>query len=195
LLSHFEKFGQVVDVRIPPHSDRAFVQFASREAAESALASPDAVLGNRFIRLSWANRDSILSNNVGSSPATGHLLSTGSEPAAVHSIHNLKGMDKLGLAQLNGSSGYVPETPAKERVGQVATSNGSQSSVAASGGIAQKKQEELELMREKIRQKQEALAKKRDEFRRKLERLSNQVNCPSFCCILLIMRMEISQFL
>jgi RNA-binding protein 26 len=174
LLSHFEKFGQVVDVRIPPHSDRAFVQFASREAAESALASPDAVLGNRFIRLSWANRDSILSNNVGSSPATGHLLSTGSEPAAVHSIHNLKGMDKLGLAQLNGSSGYVPETPAKERVGQVATSNGSQSSVAASGGIVQKKQEELELMREKIRQKQEALAKKRDEFRRKLERLSNQ---------------------
>jgi RNA-binding protein 26 len=105
-------------------------------------------------------------------------------------------MDKLGLAQLNGmGSAYVPETPAKERVGQVATSNGSQSSVAASGGIVQKKQEELELMREKIRQKQEALAKKRDEFRRKLERLSNQVNCPSFCCILLIMRMEISQFL
>jgi RNA-binding protein 26 len=184
LLLHFEKFGQVVDVRIPPHSDRAFVQFASREAAESALASPDAVMGNRFIRLSWANRDSISNGNVGPVPITAHLIPLRSEPAAAHSVHTSKGRGKHGLVMLNGTgASYVPETLATEGVGQVATSRGSISSVAATGGIAQKKQEELEMMREKIRQKQEALAKKRDDFRRKLDRLANQVNCPPCCCV------------
>jgi RNA-binding protein 26 len=184
LLLHFEKFGQVVDVRIPPHSDRAFVQFASREAAESALASPDAVMGNRFIRLSWANRDSISNGNVGPVPITAHLIPLRSEPTAAHSVHTSKGRGKHGLVMLNGTgASYVPETLAIEGVGQVATSRGSISSVAATGGIVQKKQEELEMMREKIRQKQEALAKKRDDFRRKLDRLANQVNCPPCCCI------------
>ncbi|PQQ00895.1 zinc finger CCCH domain-containing protein 41 [Prunus yedoensis var. nudiflora] len=41
-------------------SERAFVQFSRREEAEAALKAPDAVMGNRFIKLWWANRDSIL---------------------------------------------------------------------------------------------------------------------------------------
>ncbi|CAH1420628.1 unnamed protein product [Lactuca virosa] len=59
LISHFKRFGEVIDIYIPLNSERAFVQFSKREEAEAALMSPDAVMGNRFIKLWWANRDNI----------------------------------------------------------------------------------------------------------------------------------------
>jgi len=57
LIQHFSKFGAVVDIKVNLDKGRAFVQFNSREHAEAALAAADAVLGNRFIRLHWANFD------------------------------------------------------------------------------------------------------------------------------------------
>ena len=33
---------------------KAFIQFASHEEAKAAKNSPDAVLGNRFIKIMWA---------------------------------------------------------------------------------------------------------------------------------------------
>ncbi|KAL1538530.1 zinc finger CCCH domain-containing protein 41-like [Salvia divinorum] len=59
LLSHFQKFGEVVDIYIPMQTEQAFVQFSRREEAEEALKAPDAVMGNRFIKLWWANRNNI----------------------------------------------------------------------------------------------------------------------------------------
>ncbi|KAJ8557171.1 hypothetical protein K7X08_002796 [Anisodus acutangulus] len=44
LLSHFKKFGEVIDIHIPLSGDRAFVQFSKREEAEAALKAPDAVM-------------------------------------------------------------------------------------------------------------------------------------------------------
>ncbi|MBA0802095.1 hypothetical protein Gohar_012424, partial [Gossypium harknessii] len=44
LLSHFRKFGEVIDIYIPLNSERAFVQFSRREEAEAALKAPDAVM-------------------------------------------------------------------------------------------------------------------------------------------------------
>ncbi|XP_028772341.1 zinc finger CCCH domain-containing protein 41 isoform X2 [Neltuma alba] len=67
LLSHFQKFGEVIDIHIPLNSERAFVQFSKREEAEAALKAPDAVMGNRFIKLWWANRDSIPDDSISSS--------------------------------------------------------------------------------------------------------------------------------
>lgn len=174
LLLHFEKFGHVVDVRIPPHSDRAFVQFGTREEAELALASPDAVMGNRFIRLSWANRDSILSDNVASTSFTSHMPPPGSEPAPVHTQLG-KGRGKLGVVGLNGMVTSMSGATIAEGGSKATTLNGSASSLSVSGATAVKKQEELEAMREKIRQKQEALDQKRDDFRRKLDKLAGQV--------------------
>ncbi|MED6207268.1 hypothetical protein PIB30_034172 [Stylosanthes scabra] len=51
LLAHFKKFGEIIDIYIPLNSERAFVQFSKREEAEAALKAPDAVMGNRFIKL------------------------------------------------------------------------------------------------------------------------------------------------
>ncbi|XP_024369007.1 zinc finger CCCH domain-containing protein 27 isoform X2 [Physcomitrium patens] len=174
LLTHFEKFGRVVDVRIPPHSHRAFVQFATREEAESALASPDAVLGNRFIRLSWANRDSITSDNGASTSFIGQPPTTGSEPAGGHTAQLVKGREKLSLTGLNGVVAGLSGASTAEGSNKATTPNGSTSSLPSPVAVASKKQEELELMREKIRQKQEALAQKRDDFRRKLNKLASQ---------------------
>lgn len=174
LLMHFEKFGRVVDVRIPPHSDRAFVQFATREEAESALASPDAVMRNRFIRLSWANRDSITSDNGASTSFTGHSPSTGSEPTGGHAAQLVKGRGKLSFTALNGVVSSISGASITEGSNKAITSTDSASSLPTPVVMASKKQEELELMREKIRQKQEALAQKRDDFRRKLDKLASQ---------------------
>lgn len=174
LLMHFEKFGRVVDVRIPPHSDRAFVQFSTREEAESALASPDAVMGNRFIRLSWANRDSIASDNGASTSFTGQSPTTGSEPTGGRAAQLIKGRGKLGITGLNGVVASMSGASITEGTNKATTSNDSASSLPTPVPVASKKQEELELMREKIRQKQEALAQKRDDFRRKLDKLANQ---------------------
>lgn len=54
LYKHFIKFGNIVNIMIKLHSHKAFVQFEQTESAKVALHSPDAVLGNRFIKLGWA---------------------------------------------------------------------------------------------------------------------------------------------
>ncbi|MCL7043379.1 hypothetical protein MKW94_013585 [Papaver nudicaule] len=72
LLSHFQKFGAVDDIFITTDRRKAYIQFSKREAAEAAISSPDAVLGNRFIRLSWAFKDRLLELDESSS-STPHL--------------------------------------------------------------------------------------------------------------------------
>lgn len=53
IISYFQRFGPLRDVqRFPP--DRAFIMFERRDAAQSALNSVDAVLGNRHVKLFWA---------------------------------------------------------------------------------------------------------------------------------------------
>uniref|UniRef100_A0A061QRI7 RNA-binding protein 26 n=1 Tax=Tetraselmis sp. GSL018 TaxID=582737 RepID=A0A061QRI7_9CHLO len=78
LMKHFSKFGEVVGVRtreqdLPGKGHLAWVQMATSEQAEAALASPDAVLGNRFVRLEWATRDvmDFIPRNLGQSGDTG----------------------------------------------------------------------------------------------------------------------------
>ncbi|CAI5504923.1 unnamed protein product [Closterium sp. Naga37s-1] len=57
LIKHFSKFGPVVDIKVHGDKGRAFVQLGAREHAAAAIAAPDAVLGNRFIKVFWANFD------------------------------------------------------------------------------------------------------------------------------------------
>ncbi|KAL8475412.1 hypothetical protein ACS0TY_028172 [Phlomoides rotata] len=85
LLSHFQKFGEVIDIYIPANGERAFVQFSKREEAEAALKAPDAVMGNRFIKLWWANRDNIPERNPHSaSGKDGNSHAFISQPPPVH---------------------------------------------------------------------------------------------------------------
>jgi RNA-binding protein 26 len=172
LKAHFQKFGEIMDIRIPSsQGDRAFVQFLLPENAESALKSPEAVMGNRFIRLSWAKRDSIPiplveEGNGISTSATWNL-----KGVALESV--MKGKKQLGI------STSTPEENTLKGISKVAISNPQPSPPnpqSTPSSISQKKQEELEHMKEELRKKQEDLAQKRDEFRRKLERLSKQVN-------------------
>ncbi|KAJ7521610.1 hypothetical protein O6H91_19G061200 [Diphasiastrum complanatum] len=162
LLAHFKKFGEVLDIRIPLHTDRAFVQFSRREDAEKALVAPDAVMGNRFIRLSWANRDNIIDPGQISTTIQS-VKSAGNGPKV-----NLPEVPALKDVARPAGAG-ISESSAIEITGKVVTGNGS-----IPIGPSNKKQEELEQMKEEIRKKQETLAKKREDFRRKLEKLAKQ---------------------
>lgn len=56
LKEHFGKFGTVTGVVIKLDQKYSFVTMQTHEQAVAALESPDAVLGNRFVRLNWAYR-------------------------------------------------------------------------------------------------------------------------------------------
>lgn len=59
LNDYFSKFGTIVNLQIKYEGDpeAAVVQFASHAEAAAAHRCPEAVLGNRFIKLFWHNKD------------------------------------------------------------------------------------------------------------------------------------------
>ncbi|KAK4712604.1 hypothetical protein R3W88_007117 [Solanum pinnatisectum] len=166
LLSHFKKFGEVIDIYIPVNGEQAFVQFSKREEAEAALKAPDAVMGNRFIKLFWANRDSIMDDGVHGSSN----LPRGGTPSTVppHLSVPHKRRDNLQtVAPKPAENGVVP-VPTSDLPKPVAK-NGLKTTPAL-----QKKLGTLELLKEEMRKKQEMLEQKRNDFRRKLDKLEKQ---------------------
>ncbi|CAL5017290.1 unnamed protein product [Urochloa decumbens] len=168
LLSHFQKFGQVIDIYIPSNSEKAFVQFSKREEAEAALKAPDAVMGNRFIRLWWANRDRIPDEGEGRIPAKSSQLSTTLASSAPQPSYPNRVKENIQSTTLRPSSGSSAE-PLSSGMGSKMLSAGSIKLITH----APKRNEGLELL-EELRKKQEILAQKRDEFRRQLEKLAKQ---------------------
>jgi RNA-binding protein 26 len=169
LLSHFQKFGQVIDIYIPSNSEKAFVQFSKREEAEAALKAPDAVMGNRFIRLWWANRDRIPDEVEGRIPAKSSQSSTTLANSAPQPSYPNRVKENAQSTTPRPSSGSSAEP----------LSSGTGSKMLSASSIkpiphAPKRHESLELL-EELRKKQEILAQKRDEFRRQLEKLAKQV--------------------
>ncbi|KAE8701688.1 Pentatricopeptide repeat (PPR) superfamily protein [Hibiscus syriacus] len=168
LLSHFLKFGTVIYIHIPSNRERAFVQFSRIKAAEAALKAPDAVMGNRFIKLWWANRDNILHGRINSGSGasiTPRGLTTSVIPA--HPVAN-RGIDNL-LPVLQKSNVIH---------GIDAPSLNSPKPHSMNGPMFPtspwKKLETLEKMKEELRKKQEMLEQKRNDFRHQLDKLEKQ---------------------
>ncbi|XP_075674568.1 zinc finger CCCH domain-containing protein 41 [Castanea sativa] len=168
LLSHFQKFGEVVDIYIPANGERAFVQFSKREEAEAALKAPDAVMGNRFIKLWWANRDSIPDDGISSGSSvsvTPHGVTAAS--ASYHPSIVSKGKDinqpaasRSSVLHASDASVSVSDHP-KPVI----------SDAPKAPPPLQKKLESLEQLKEELRKKQELLDQKRNDFRRQLQKL------------------------
>lgn len=167
LLSHFKKYGEVIDIYIPANSQRAFVQFSKREEAEAALKSPDAVMGNRFIKLWWANRDSIPDDGVGSNNGI-HVPPRHIAAASLPSLA-IKGKN---TGQVPTSKISIPHS-LDSSLAAVDHSHAFNSPKVSSP--LQKKLENLEQLKEELRKKQEMLAMKRNDFRRQLDKLEKQV--------------------
>ncbi|KAE8717126.1 Pentatricopeptide repeat (PPR) superfamily protein [Hibiscus syriacus] len=114
--------------------------------AEAALKAPDAVMGNRFIKLWWANWDNIpvdgIKNGSGISVTPRGLTASAiqAQPTAY------RGKDNLQPVALKSN---VPPP-------------------------LQKKLETLEQMKEELRKKQQILEQKRNNFRRQLDKLEKQ---------------------
>ncbi|KAJ8775067.1 hypothetical protein K2173_020071 [Erythroxylum novogranatense] len=169
LLSHFQKFGEVIDIYIPLNSERAFVQFSKREEAEAALRAPDAVMGNRFIKLRWANRDNIPDEGVSSSSSV-PIPPRGLGTASIqhHSSTNRGRDSSQATASMNTTA--PPADPSL-------TAADHSKPVMTNGPITppvQKKLETLEQLKEELRKKQELLDQKRNDFRRQLNKLEKQ---------------------
>ncbi|XVF58013.1 hypothetical protein PTKIN_Ptkin07bG0028300 [Pterospermum kingtungense] len=167
LLSHFCKFGEVMDIHIPLNSERAFVQFSRREEAEAALKSPDAVMGNRFIKLWWANRDSIPDDGVKSGsgvPVTPH-----GRTASVISSESvaIRGKDNIQPLSQKNNVVHGADVPSLNSPKAVST-NGPKVPLPLQKKLT------LEQMKEELRKKQEMLEQKRNEFRRQLDKLEKQ---------------------
>ncbi|XVF60243.1 hypothetical protein PTKIN_Ptkin08bG0029200 [Pterospermum kingtungense] len=168
LLSHFRKFGEVIDIYIPLNSERAFVQFSRREEAEAALKAPDAVMGNRFIKLWWANRDSIPDDGINRS--SGVLVTPRGLPASVIPAQPVANrvMDNLQPVAQKSNVVHGADVP----------SLNSPKPLSMNGpkvpNPMQKKLDTLEQMKEELRKKQEMLEQKRNDFRRQLDKLQKQ---------------------
>lgn len=173
LLSHFQKFGEVIDIYIPLNTERAFVQFSKREEAEAALKAPDAVMGNRFIKLWWANRDSILDDGV-SSVSNVSVNSHAVTPLA--SPYPSKGKDSAQISgpKVNAAHASFSPLPASDHTAKPMVASGPKAPPPI-----QKKLENLAILKE-VQKKQEMLAKKRTEFMRQLDKLSKHVRDASF---------------
>lgn len=155
IFSHFQKFGEVIDIHIPLKTDRAFVQFSKREAAEAALKAPDAVMGNRFIKLWWANRDNIPHNGV----VSGNNAQITDPPLMTASIPPL----------------LSATTKGKEIMQPLPRPINNLLKPMVAGPPPQKKIDSLELLKE-LRKKQEMLDQKRNEFRRQLVEFEKQAS-------------------
>jgi RNA-binding protein 26 len=175
LFSHFKKFGHVTDIYIPSNSEKAFVQFSKREEAEAALLAPDAVMGNRFIKVLWANRDrfSDEAGPMGYHPkplphiSQASISDKGKGGNLVNSTElGAKGRIRSSSAEAVGPAPKIPPV----NVPKV----GVQKSEGELEPAVQKKLESMELL-EELRKKQEILARKRDDFRRQLQMLEKQV--------------------
>lgn len=172
LLSHFQKFGDVIDIYIPVQSDRAFVQFSKREEAEMALKAPDAVMGNRFIKLWWATRNNIPDDGISGNsilPVTPRGISL---PAVPNQFVHDKGKENPypAVGKEINSHASVAQQPVHDHPKSMIT-NGSK---AQAPPQQQKKLESLELLKEELRKKREMLDQKRNEFRRQLDKLEKQ---------------------
>ncbi|KAJ0113491.1 hypothetical protein Patl1_02807 [Pistacia atlantica] len=172
LFSHFRKFGEVVDIYIPLNSERAFVQFSKREEAEAALKAPDAVMGNRFIKLWWANRDSISDDGISSGTSasvTPRGVTTASVPAHLSVANKVKD-NNLQSAAVKGSTAPASDVslPASNQPSPVIANS-------PKAPPPLQKKLELEQLKEELRKKRELLDQKRDDFRRKLDKLEKQV--------------------
>lgn len=169
LFSHFHKFGEIIDIYIPLNSERAFVQFSKREEAEAALKSPDAVMGNRFIKLWWANRDNIPDDGMSSgNSASVTPRSVTASPVPLHLSAANRGNDNLQSSASKTSIAHISDTsvPAYDYPKHIVGNGGTKPSPPS-----QKKLENLELLKEELRKKQEMLDQKRNEFRRQLDKL------------------------
>jgi hypothetical protein len=50
---HFNKFGTIVNIEVLQNEKKAKIKFSSHRDAHTALKSPEAVFGNRFIKVLW----------------------------------------------------------------------------------------------------------------------------------------------
>eukprot|EP01083_Nonionella_stella_P027932 76928_1 len=136
LSSHFEQFGEVVNIQVQKDKNQAFVQFKSHNEAKRALLSPKAVCENRFIEVSWAYYDKQdISETMSALPPNKEQKAQKAAMANVHKLH----------VQQNGP-------PKVEKGGKPEVNGRDKLEVATNGEVPKVLQDKIKLMRTKIQE-------------------------------------------
>ncbi|KAK3183620.1 hypothetical protein Dsin_030906 [Dipteronia sinensis] len=126
-------------------------------------------MGNRFIKLWWANRDSIRDDGTSTVSAPVTRVTSASVPSHPSVANKLKDNNIQSAAQ---KGNIVPAADVSFPASDHPTP------IIANGPKVppplQKKIDSLEQLKEELRKKQEMLDQKRNEFRRKLDKLEKQ---------------------
>lgn len=78
LHGYFGRFGTIVSIDVEPEAGRAKVEFSEASGAKSAYECPEAVFGNRFVRVLWEHE---MVNKTLNLPVA---VNSGLSPAAFH---------------------------------------------------------------------------------------------------------------
>jgi RNA-binding protein 26 len=54
---YFSRFGTIVNITVQPELQRARLEYATHEQANSAYTSPEVIFGNRFVKVYWDSED------------------------------------------------------------------------------------------------------------------------------------------
>lgn len=162
LSSHFSKFGEVLNVQVKAHLKKAFVKFKDPLDAQKAFDSPEAVLGNRFIRISWAKRQHLNRQKHSSSSAPADPISVPPPLSVTSSYDSFKKPKKPRLVPTsngaNSTSASVSETTPGNSGTNTGIANNNNNNVAAEKVKKLKKQKE-EIRKLQIEQTKEMLEK------------------------------------
>ncbi|KAI7896574.1 uncharacterized protein EV154DRAFT_491488 [Mucor mucedo] len=65
----FAKFGTITNISVQPHAQKAVIQYSTRQEAENAYNSPDAIFDNRFVKVYWHKDETPAVNANGTNTA------------------------------------------------------------------------------------------------------------------------------
>ncbi|CAH3039111.1 unnamed protein product, partial [Porites lobata] len=162
LNEHFQRFGSITNIQVGAFGDpeAALVQFSHHSEAKAAHSCPDAVLGNRFIRVFWHNPDRQQNNkdghsNQGATPSSGNTEPVKTESTTTEDANKAPTEPKAKPTMFQSGKTTFSKTSKVSRV------------LVPTGPPMNKRQQEL--------QKQEAIKKKLEIQKQKQELLNKQI--------------------
>jgi hypothetical protein len=165
---YFKKFGSITNISLQPH--KALVSFNTREEAEAAHQSPDAIFDNRFVKVYWHK------DNTGDSSQTGGNSSNNNTGGFRHANTN----NEDGSTSEQNDRQKPTDTPAPSSHAQ--TNEPDPAMVAAKAAELQrlkdeklkKRQEHMQGILELQKQKEQLLQRQIDQQKQLLAKLSDK---------------------
>jgi hypothetical protein len=180
LNAHFGKFGPIVNINIIPAASRAIIEYTTHDSAQKAYSSPEAVFGNRFVKVFFARPEDLevegggapaAASSVFTPRAAGEARSNGPKPGPLNGSASVQATPSAGPQLALGA----PAAPFASGI-SAAGAAGLSAKPATAGATPSKapidpQKAILELQRQALALKQKSIEAQQD-LMRKLENKS-----------------------